>query len=94
MLTLRSRSSGSLQAITAKLQLLLTMMHAPAPSADQPDAPTYTAFQRLKLLREVTEDARVFRLGGEDKIRVATGTCETVSRFADLPSSSGRSSER
>lgn len=56
------------------------MMATPPPgtSSTSADAPTYTPFDRLKLLREVTEDARIFRLGGEDKIRVATGTCETV----------------
>ena len=78
------RVTGSLQAITDKLQLLLDMMHSPSP--DSPEAgkegvKTYTPFERLQLLREVTEDARVFRLGGEDKIRVATGTCETVRPF-------------
>ena len=61
--------TGSLSSITAKLESLLEMMHSPS---------EHTPFDRLKLLREVTEDARVFRLGGEDKIRVATGTCETV----------------
>lgn len=79
--------SGSLAGITAKLQLLLTMMHTPStPSsgtAESTPAVTYTPLDRLKLLREVTEEARVFRLGGEDKIRVATSTCEAVS---SLPS--------
>ena len=71
--------AGSLQTITDKLQLLLTMMNSPRPgSAGDADAPAFTPLQRLQLLREVTEEARVFRLGGEDKIRVATGTCETV----------------
>lgn len=74
---------GSLQAITTKLQLLLAMMHSPSPSADNTAAHTFTPFERLKLLREVTEDARVFRLGGEDKIRVATGTCESVCNGAN-----------
>ncbi|KAM0756065.1 hypothetical protein T439DRAFT_19763 [Meredithblackwellia eburnea MCA 4105] len=71
--------SGSLQTITAKLQLLLTMMNTPPPgSSDTDDKPQFTPLQRLQLLREVTEEARIFRLGGEDKIRVATGTCETI----------------
>lgn len=73
-------TTGSLQSITTKLQLLLTMLNTPPPGSVIPEGTaTFTPFERLKLLREVTEDARVFRLGGEDKIRVATGTCETVS---------------
>lgn len=32
----------------------------------------------MALLKEVADDAATFKLGGEDKIRVATGTCETV----------------
>lgn len=76
---------GSLQSITTKLQLLLTMMDSPPPGTILPEGTiTYTPFERLKLLREVAEDARVFRLGGEDKIRVATGTCETVSSLSSL----------
>lgn len=72
--------AGSLQSITTKLQLLHSMMSTPPPGSPEAEsAPKYTPFERLKLLREVTEDARVFRLGGEDKIRVATSTCETVS---------------
>ncbi|SCV74592.1 BQ2448_7621 [Microbotryum intermedium] len=81
--------SGSLNVITTKLQKLLTMMTTTPSSSvkaagDDPDrtaaaAAACTPYDRLRLLREVTEDARVFRLGGEDKIRVATSTCETVS---------------
>ncbi|KAM0789715.1 hypothetical protein ACM66B_006573 [Microbotryomycetes sp. NB124-2] len=71
--------SGSLLAITAKLQRLHEMMSTPPPgSTEANDSPKYSPYERLKLLREVTEDARVLRLGGEDKIRVATSTCETV----------------
>ncbi len=60
------------------------MMHTPGPTPAElaeGKKPKYTPLDRLKLLREVTEDARIFRLGGEDKIRVATATCETVGRF-------------
>lgn len=75
-------ASGSLKGITTKLQLLHSMISTPPPGSPEAEsAPKYTPFERLKLLREVTEDARVFRLGGEDKIRVATSTCETVSRI-------------
>ncbi|GAA5955787.1 hypothetical protein JCM10213_001745 [Rhodosporidiobolus nylandii] len=72
--------NSSLQSITDKLKLLHEMMHTPEPGAkDTGEQPKYTPLDRLKLLREVAEDARVFRLGGEDKIRVATNTCETIS---------------
>jgi inhibitor of growth protein 3 len=71
--------AGSLQTITDKLKLLNEMMHTPEPGkAPTGEPPKFSPLDRLKLLREVAEDARVFRLGGEDKIRVATNTCETV----------------
>ncbi|GAA5939848.1 uncharacterized protein JCM15063_004322 [Sporobolomyces koalae] len=71
--------SGSLQSITDKLKLLLDMMHTPPAGTINGDStPKYTPLDRLKLLREVTEDARTFQVGGEDKIRVATNTCETI----------------
>lgn len=61
------------------------MMTPPPGSGSDGSAPTaVTAYERLRLLREVTEDARVFRMGGEDKIRVATSTCESVSRFCSV----------
>ncbi|GAA5830149.1 hypothetical protein JCM11251_006897 [Rhodosporidiobolus azoricus] len=75
--------NSSLQTITDKLRLLREMMHTPEPgtkeAGDASSKPKYTPLDRLKLLREVADDARVFRLGGEDKIRVATNTCETIS---------------
>ncbi|GAA5822501.1 hypothetical protein JCM3770_002438 [Rhodotorula araucariae] len=71
--------NSSLQGITDKLRLLRDMMHTPTPGAEPADGPPkYSPLDRLKLLRQVAEDARVFRLGGEDKIRVATNTCETI----------------
>ncbi|GAA5845304.1 hypothetical protein JCM9279_004836 [Rhodotorula babjevae] len=71
--------NSSLQSITDKLRLVHDMMHTPEPgSKPSIEPPKYTPLDRLKLLREVAEDARVFRLGGEDKIRVATNTCETI----------------
>ncbi|TNY22024.1 hypothetical protein DMC30DRAFT_172416, partial [Rhodotorula diobovata] len=71
--------NSSLQSITDKLRLVHEMMHTPEPGATPSAEPhKYTPLDRLKLLREVAEDARVFRLGGEDKIRVATNTCETI----------------
>lgn len=71
---------GSLQSITDKLKLLYDMMHMSPPGTTESDnTPKYTPLERLTLLREVTEDARTFQVGGEDKIRVATNTCESVS---------------
>lgn len=37
-----------------------------------------TSGQRLLLLKECAEEARAYRMGGEDKIRVALNTCETI----------------
>jgi len=62
--------NASILSIHEKLDKLHAMMMAP------PEA--YTPQQRLELLKEVAEDANAFKLGGEDKIRVATGACETV----------------
>lgn len=58
----------SLISITQKLVKLLNMI----------EDPTAVPADRLALLKEVADDAATFKLGGEDKIRVATGTCETV----------------
>lgn len=81
----RLNCSGSLQSITDKLKLLADMMYTPPPdSTDAHTQPKYTPLERLKLLREVTEDARTFQVGGEDKIRVATNTCESVSDVSRL----------
>ena len=65
--------SGSLATITEKLNALLAMLEngRGANATAKPE-------ERLILLKEIAEEARSFRLGGEDKIRVATGTCETV----------------
>jgi hypothetical protein len=62
------RPTGGIAQITCKLNKLLSMV----------EDPNVTPAQRLALLREVAEDSRSFKLGGEDKIRVATGTCGTV----------------
>lgn len=69
--------NSSILAINSKLNKLNNMLAAPA------DA--FTPQQRLELLKEVAEDANLFKLGGEDKIRVATGACETVSSAFDRP---------
>lgn len=59
---------GSLAAITDKLNRLLQVIYNEQASPQE----------RLILLKEVAEDVVAFKLGGEDKIRVATGTCETI----------------
>jgi hypothetical protein len=41
---------------------------------------TLTPQQRLELLRTITQDIQRYKLGAQDKIRVANGTCESVSR--------------
>lgn len=69
--------SGSLGTITDKLNTLLALL-------EQPNSNTVKPEHRLLLLKEIAEEARSFRLGGEDKIRVATGTCETVSSCANI----------
>lgn len=71
----------ALDDITGKLARLDRLMHPErrtggAQEGEEPEA--VTPLDRLRLLRQVAEDARVFRLGGDDKIRVATNTCETV----------------
>jgi hypothetical protein len=69
--------SGSLGMITEKLNTLLGMLEQGG-SKNGDDNNAVTSNQRFSLLREIAEEARSFRLGGEDKIRVATGTCETL----------------
>lgn len=59
---------ASLEGITGKLDKLLNLIY------DESVSPQ----DRLVLLKEVAEDVVAFKLGGEDKIRVATGTCETI----------------
>jgi hypothetical protein len=60
--------SGSISTITDQLNELLRMLEDPTTSPEQ----------RFHHLRRLADEAKDFRLGGEDKIRVATGTCETV----------------
>lgn len=66
--------SGSISTITDQLNELLKML----------EDPSVTPEQRFHHLRRLADEAKDFRLGGEDKIRVATGTCETV-RCASTP---------
>lgn len=42
-----------------------------------------TAGQRLLLLKDCAEEARSYKMGGEDKIRVALNTCETIMSHTD-----------
>ena len=64
--------TSSLGTITTKLTTLLEMIQDPSVAPRD----------RLELLREVADEASGFKMGGEDKIRVATGTCETVHQHA------------
>lgn len=49
---------------------------------------TVAPAERMLALKEVAEEARGYKMGGEDKIRVALNTAETVSILsAALPSS-------
>lgn len=64
-----SHSHGHL---TAKLEMLLAMI------AD----PNVLPRDRLELLREIADEVSAFKYGAEDKIRVATGTNETVNNHA------------
>lgn len=66
--------SGSISTITDQLNDLLKMLEDPKVLPEQ----------RFHQLRRLADEAKEFRLGGEDKIRVATGTCETVSSISDL----------
>jgi inhibitor of growth protein 3 len=40
---------------------------------------SFSAGERILALKEVAEEARAYKMGGEDKIRVALNTAETVS---------------
>ncbi|KAK9893743.1 hypothetical protein P389DRAFT_107854 [Cystobasidium minutum MCA 4210] len=60
--------SGSISTITEQLNELLRMLEDPKVLPEQ----------RFHQLRRLADEAKDFRLGGEDKIRVATGTCETL----------------
>lgn len=43
------------------------------------ESPDFNAGERLLALKEAAEEARAYKMGGEDKIRVALNTAETVS---------------
>ena len=51
--------------------------------------PTIKPEQRFQLLQEIGEEAARYKLGGDDKIRVAAGACDAVgpSRLSRAPSS-------
>lgn len=44
------------------------------------ESPEVSPGDRIVALKEVAEEARSYKMGGEDKIRVALNTAETVSR--------------
>lgn len=43
--------------------------------------PTIGPAQRFQLLQEIAEEAARYKLGGDDKIRVAGGACDGVRSF-------------
>lgn len=58
------------QLNTTLVQLINSLKH---PQSLEPS-------QRLQLLRNMMSDIESYRLGAQDKIRVANGTCESVSQ--------------
>ncbi|EST06215.1 Zinc finger, PHD-finger [Kalmanozyma brasiliensis GHG001] len=62
-----------LNSLTARLNHLTALIEDP--SIDQG--------QRLLALKEVAEEARAYKMGGEDKIRVALNTAETIISHTD-----------
>lgn len=48
--------------------------------------PTIGPERRFQLLQEIAEEAARYKLGGDDKIRVAGGACDGVSERASEPS--------
>jgi inhibitor of growth protein 3 len=43
--------------------------------------PTIGTEERFQLLQEIAEEAARYKLGGDDKIRVAGGACDGVSTY-------------
>ena len=62
-----------LNSLTARLNHLTALIEDP--DVDQG--------QRLLALKEVAEEARAYKMGGEDKIRVALNTAETIISHTD-----------
>lgn len=61
--------TAHLTSLTSRLQHLTAVIEDPDVSPGE----------RLLALRDVAEEARGYKMGGEDKIRVAVTTAETVS---------------
>jgi len=62
--------AAHLNSLTSRLQHLTAVIEDPSVSPGE----------RLLALRDVAEEARGYKMGGEDKIRVAVTTAETVSK--------------
>ena len=62
-----------LNSLTARLNHLTALI----------EDPTVDQGQRLLALKEVAEEARAYKMGGEDKIRVALNTAETIISHTD-----------
>ncbi|KAK0534171.1 hypothetical protein OC835_002773 [Tilletia horrida] len=80
-----TRSFSDLRELDAVLGTHLTSLtsrldHLAAALAD----PELTPAQRLRALKDCAEEARAYKEGGEDKIRVAVNTAETIASHADF----------
>ena len=56
--------------------------------------PTIESAKRFQLLQEIAEEAARYKLGGDDKIRVAGGACDGVSRVSEFPPKLDRLGQR
>jgi hypothetical protein len=76
-----TRSLSDLKELDAVLTTPLNQLHSRLDqlidSLKQPKS--INPEQRLQLLRSIMADIERYRLGAQDKIRVANGTCESVS---------------
>ncbi|OAV89716.1 hypothetical protein PTTG_03246 [Puccinia triticina 1-1 BBBD Race 1] len=76
-----TRSLSDLKELDAVLSTPLNQLHAGLDqllgSLKQPQS--ITPEERLKLLRNMMADIERYKLGAQDKIRVANGTCESLS---------------
>ncbi|WAR60094.1 hypothetical protein PtB15_9B31 [Puccinia triticina] len=74
-------SLSDLKELDAVLSTPLNQLHAGLDqllgSLKQPQS--ITPEERLKLLRNMMAEIERYKLGAQDKIRVANGTCESVS---------------
>lgn len=67
-------TSAHLGSLTQRLQHLACVI-------ENPDVPPS---ERLMILKEVAEEARAYKMGGEDKIRVAVNMSDMVCYFESI----------